>query len=353
MKTKRMVRHIAILAFTLTSTHSIGAEPTIEVRMIPRVLVSAEPGSTITIEYAADLPAQTNWVTWTNILMTTPTIALSESAVEYVGKRFYRAKKISIPEDPNPSNPDPNNLVWAPAGSFVMGSSNNDLGRESDEGPLTTVIIGHGFWVRRTETTQLQYRSVMGTNPSRHKGDGLPVHDVGWGEAAEYCATFTDLERQAGRLPLGFEYRLPTEAEWEYACRAGTTTRYHWGEDPTQSQVGRYAWFRDNSDRLPHPPAAKLPNPWGIYDMTGNVLEWCLDYYSNALSGDSAIDPIVLVQSSFRIWRGGDASADPALLRSPWRGGGVPNYPTATSIWEDPSAKVFVGFRMVLARPIQ
>ena len=126
---------------------------------------------------------------------------------------------------------NPERLVWIKPGTFMMGSPLSELDRVADEGPQTRVMISRGFWMSKYETTQEEYQSVMGSNPSHFKGElRRPVEQVSWTDAIEYCGKLTDRERRAGRLPAGFEYRLPTEAEWEYSCRAGdNNTVQLWG----------------------------------------------------------------------------------------------------------------------------
>ena len=133
-------------------------------------------------------------------------------------------------------------MVWIAPGTFTMGSPPNEKDRRSNEGPQTKVTISRGFFMSKYEVMQAQYKAVMGSNPSRYnKGDYKPVGNVSWGSAVSYCTKLTEREGAAGRLRVGYEYRLPTEAEWEYACRAGTTTRFSYGDDLDYSQLGEYA----------------------------------------------------------------------------------------------------------------
>jgi len=150
-----------------------------------------------------------------------------------------------------------------PAGSFTMGSESG----EADETPHQ-VTLTQPFYLGVYEVTQEQYERVMGENPSKFKGPKNPVEHASWDDAVEFCRKLSALteEKAAGRV-----YRLPTEAEWEYACRAGTTTKYSFGD--SDSELGDYAWYVGNSDRRTHPVGQKKPNAWGLYDMHGNVFE--------------------------------------------------------------------------------
>ncbi len=183
-------------------------------------------------------------------------------------------------------------MVALPAGHFQMGSQNGD----SDERPVTEVALKE-FWLAQTEVTQAQYRAVMGDSPSRFKGDLLPVENVSWEDAREFCAKLTQRERAAGRLPDGMAYTLPTEAQWEYACRAGSTGDY-------AGRLDDLGWYSSNSGSGTHPVAGKAPNAWGLYDMHGNVWEWCADLYGS-LPGGQVQDPRGSSSGSYRVRRGG------------------------------------------------
>jgi formylglycine-generating enzyme required for sulfatase activity len=141
------------------------------------------------------------------------------------------------------------------------------------------------------EVTQREYQAVIGSNPSGFPGDlNRPVETVSWLDATNYCARLTQQELGAGHIPPGSYYRLPTEAEWEYAARAGTSTRFSYGDDPNFTNLSDYAWYGAIGGVMTHPVGQKLPNPWGLYDMEGNVWEWCQDWYGPYLGG-FAIDP--------------------------------------------------------------
>ena len=160
-------------------------------------------------------------------------------------------------------------LVWIPAGSFSMGSPATEKWHQREEGPLHDVRISSPFWIGAYEVTQEQYQAIMGTNPSAHRGNPrLPVANVDWNEAVDFCR---ELSKKEGR-----HYRLPTEAEWEYACRAGTSTPWFFGDAPDRL----HEYVVCGGDAAVDRPAAigtHKPNPWGLYDVLGNVREWVLD----------------------------------------------------------------------------
>lgn len=210
-------------------------------------------------------------------------------------------------------------LAWIPPGVFTMGSPTDELGRSGGEGPQTLVTISQGFWMGRYEVTQGEYVSVVGANPSRFTGDlNRPVEMVSWDEAVRYCELLTQRESAAGRLPDGYAYRLPTEAQWEYACRAGTSTRSYWGDDPDYSLQTSYGWQNFNSSGTTHPVGQKLPNNWGLYDMNGNVEEYTRDWWG-PYSGGSVTDPVGAVPGTLMVIRGGDWNDFNEALRSAQR----------------------------------
>ena len=157
--------------------------------------------------------------------------------------------------------------------------------------------------------TQEQCEKVMGKNLSDSKGENKPVENVSWNDAIDFCGKLSKQE--------GVEYRLPTEAEWEYACRAGTTTRYSFGDD--KSQLGKYAWFGGNSGGETHPVGQKLPNIWGLYDMHGDVYEWCQDWYGRYERGRVISDPTGPTSGEYRVLRGGAFVVPPEVVRSAYR----------------------------------
>ncbi|MDA1277145.1 MAG: formylglycine-generating enzyme family protein [Verrucomicrobia bacterium] len=233
-------------------------------------------------------------------------------------------------------------MVWIKSGTFVMGSPADEKDREPDEEPLTQVLLPLGFWMGKYEVTQREYQKVTGNNPSWFKGDSSrPVEQVSWEDAVAYCARLTQMETVAGRLPGGFVYRLPTEAEFEYACRAGTTTRFSYGDDPDYSKLPEYAWFSENSDLTSHPVGQKKPNAFGLYDMHGNVWEWCSDWYY-FYAGEPVVMPSGPLTGGTRIFRGGGWDYRASTCRSAYRNNMAPS-----------QRRLYVGFRVVLAPVLQ
>jgi len=160
-------------------------------------------------------------------------------------------------------------FVLIPPGEFMMGSPVNEEKRRNVEGPQHRVRIAKGFYLGMCEVTQAQYEAVLGKNPSYFKGGDNPVEQVSWNDAVEFCR---ELSRKSGMT-----YRLPTEAEWEYACRAGTVTKYGFGD--AEANIAEYAWYRGNSGKRTHAVGGRKPNAFGLYDMHGNVWEWCQSLY--------------------------------------------------------------------------
>lgn len=207
-------------------------------------------------------------------------------------------------------------MLWCPPGEFLMGSPEDEKGRRDGENQVQ-VRISQGFWLARTPVTQGQWQALMGNNPSKFTGNKeLPVEMVNWDDAVEFCDKLNAQES----LPSGYRYALPTEAQWEYACRAGTTTPFHFGStlngteancdgfDPYGTEI-KGPWLLKTSIVGSYPP-----NTWGLQDMHGNVWEWCADWYGAAFLGGT--DPSGPANGAFRVIRGGSWYEVAARCRS-------------------------------------
>ena len=217
-------------------------------------------------------------------------------------------------------------VIWVPAGRFKMGRGpidasllgplQLDLDGLGDESPVHSVAVD-GFWMAGTETTQAQYEAVMGHNPSAHKGAALPVDSVSWNDATEFCRKLSALTGQT--------YSLPTEAQWEYACRAGSNGMWCFGDDPDDLRA--YAWCDSTLMVGAHPVATLKPNAWGLYDMHGNVWEWCQDWYDGRYYEKSpSSNPKGPASGEYRVKRGGGWSFLPRGTRSSYRGFKAPSF---------------------------
>jgi eukaryotic-like serine/threonine-protein kinase len=243
-------------------------------------------------------------------------------------------------------------LISIPEGRFVMGSPANEKGRGSDEGPQHEVTISQRFYMGKVVVTRDQYDQVMGTkSPSGYyPAEKSPANCVSWHDAQDFSHKLTTIS--------GKTVRLPTEAEWEYACRAGSTTAFCFGDNG--NELGDYAWYSANSNYLENPVGEKKPNGWGLCDMHGNMLEWCQDanagkrpdftdnhgYVLQKVSGDwkgdyvagPVADPVSLAKGEFRVLRGGSFLFSPDGCRSAFRYYGIPS-----------SREAIYGFRVIVA----
>ncbi|MBE6426739.1 MAG: hypothetical protein E7029_12310, partial [Planctomycetaceae bacterium] len=213
---------------------------------------------------------------------------------------------------------------WCPPGTFLMGSPSSEPRREDDE-TQHRVTLTRGFWMLETEVTQAMWKSVMGTDPSHVKGSQNPVECVSWDDCQEFCGKLSS--------KLELTVSLPTEAQWEYACRAGTTGAY-------AGDLDEMGWYWDNSGSKTHPVGEKKPNAWGLYDMHGNVWEWCQDWYGSYSTSPTS-DPTGPSSGSFRVGRGGGWGSLAQFCRSALRYGSAPD-----------SRYGSLGFRPVLASPV-
>ncbi len=222
-------------------------------------------------------------------------------------------------------------LVLIPAGSFTMGSPDQEAGRHPNE-TSHKVTISEAFYLGQFEVTQDEYEKVIGSNPSSIKGARHPVETLCWDDAVAFCKKLSELpeEKAAGRV-----YRLPSEAEWEYACRAGSETPFSFGK--SAKLLDDHAWYAENAENQHHPVGEKKPNRWGLYDMPGNVDEWCDDWYDDYPS-KTLIDPHGPVRGSERVIRGGSwIVANELHFRSSQRSNYVPR-----------DRSPLLGFRVVL-----
>jgi formylglycine-generating enzyme required for sulfatase activity len=276
------------------------------------------------IESTVDL---VQWGPLTNLTTSFGTAQFSDPLGANLNK-YYRAVPVPAPLGTN--------LVFIEPGTFTMGSPTN----EAERSPLETqhtVTISRGFWMAKYLVTQRDYLAVVGSNPSFFcVSNGFsviltcPVEQVSWYDASNYCALRMQQERAGGLIPSNYVYRLPTEAEWEYACRAGTTTAFYLGSGLHSGQAnfdGQYEYDASVGTinnpsgvdlQMTTPVGSYAANPWGLYDMIGNVLEWCQDWYG-AYPAGSVIDPQGPGAGSFRVHRGGNWRGIAGYCRSAFR----------------------------------
>jgi len=316
----------------------VRSQAELDVQTFAGLTITGETAEVYSVEYALDAN-QTDWRCLEFVqLVQSPYLWIDRSAPA-TGRRFYRAVEFAASA----------NLVFVLPGTFRMGSPTNELERSEAEGPQTEVVLNQGFWIGKFEVTQGEYEAIMGENPSYHNGVRgtvdygtdltRPVERVDYDDATVYCALLTQRERTSGRIPENTAYRLPTEAEWEYACRALTSTRFSHGEDFDSAALTDYAWYYGNRGATggTQPVGQKSPNPWGLYDMHGNVFEWCQDWFG-PYPGGRVVNPQGPVLSQYRVFRGGGWSFNAHYCRSAHRSSFFP------SIVGDA-----LGFRVVLA----
>ncbi|MBF0308019.1 MAG: formylglycine-generating enzyme family protein [Magnetococcales bacterium] len=242
---------------------------------------------------------------------------------------LYPALASGDEELPSYTNTIGMTFIRLPAGFFTMGSDKNfDAEASRDEQPPHQVTITQPFFMGKYEVTQSQWVALMGTNPSSNKGRSQPVEQVNWMDVQEFIRRLNTKENTGS-------YRLPTEAEWEYAARAGTDTTRHWGD--SSDGMEKYAWFKSNSGGESHAVGQLLPNAWGLYDMLGNVWEWVSDLYdARYYSNSPAADPKGPTFGSIRVRRGGGWFDNSTYLRS------------SSRFWFDPGVRYsYLGFRLV------
>jgi formylglycine-generating enzyme required for sulfatase activity len=295
------------------------AQPELSAEPYAGITITGETGKVYAIEYS--LAAESaEWRCLEFVQLTRASQLWLDRSSPAKGRRFYRAVEFA----------PVGSWVFIPPGTFRMGSPTNELERAAVEGPQTEVEISLGFWMGQFEVTQGEYEAIMGENPSYHNGVRgtvdygtdltRPVERVDYGDATTYCVRLTREELPAGRIPQNTVYRLPTEAEWEYACRALTSTRFSFGEDLEEEALTEHAWYFGNRGARSgtHSVGQKLPNPWGLHDMHGNVWEWCQDWYA-PYPGGRVADPQGADSSQYRVFRGGGWSFSATHCRSAFR----------------------------------
>jgi formylglycine-generating enzyme required for sulfatase activity len=241
------------------------------------------------------------------------------------------------------ADPPADEFVWIEGGTFMMGSPPTDDNRQDDEAPYEGVTVS-GFYMGRHEVTQAEWVKVMEDNPSEFQGERLPVEQISWYDAIDYCIKrsiqegLTPAYTRDGNVVTWDRgangYRLPTEAEWEYACRAGTATPYWTGETITVEQANY-----DNELKAARNVGSYAPNPWGLYDMHGNVEEWCWDWYGLSYGSGPKIDPPGPELGDYRVSRGGGWFYSAVYVRSAVRESSYLHKPDETSS--------YLGFRLV------
>ena len=314
-----------------------------------RLNITATASNACTIQFSTNLTKLNPWQYRTNFRLTNASTLFLDTNQPLSSLHFYRVFTQALPTNVVPVT----NMIWVSAGSFTMGSPTNEALRSTDE-TQHTVTLTRGFYMGKYVVTQGDYMALIGTNSSYFspangyvQNLNLPVEQVTWSDATNYCARLTQQEVLAGRLPTGWAYRLPTESEWEYAGRAGTTTAFYYGNALQSGKAnfdGRYE-YDSNVGTISNPAGINLSrtstvgsyeaNAWGFSDICGNVFEWCSDWYG-IYPGGNAIDPQGPATGMSHIIRGGSFSYQGAYCRVGQRG-------TASGLIN------YLGFRVVLA----
>lgn len=312
----------------------------------PSIKITGDTGSPCTLQFSTNLLSGAAWLTLSNFTLLTSPTTVTDPERATNQQRFYRVAVLA-----------PTNLAWIPAGTFTMGSPTNELLRNLTE-TQHVVTLTRSFYLARYPVTQGSYLAVMSTNPSYYTpANGFaadlnrPVEQVSWSDATNYCARLTQQERTAGRIQADWQYRLPTEAEWEYSCRAGTTTPFYTGTNLLFGQANfnvQYEYIGGLGHTNSSGGAALnrtttvgsyAPNGRGLYDMAGNVWEWCADW-SASYTTNSVTDPSGPDTGTARVFRGGAFNTPGADCRSARRNSTSPGTAVNT-----------LGFRTVLSGP--
>jgi formylglycine-generating enzyme required for sulfatase activity len=259
-------------------------------RLVPELTVYGPIGSLARVEWADAINGR--WNAWSNVLVGVDGTVLVDLRPG-ARARFYRA----VPNSPLIDPPVPTGFVWIPPGTFVMGSPTNEASRDPDGGENQHLVtLTRGFLIMDHEITCSEYSEVMG-GTSAGESVNLPVETASWSDAVEYCRKRTAMDRESGLILATQAYRLPTEAEWEYAARAGEAAS-------TYGPIDDIAWHEGNSGGAVNIVKQKKANAWGVYDMLGNVWEWCADWFED-LPFTPQVDPSGPTSGSTKVMRGG------------------------------------------------
>jgi formylglycine-generating enzyme required for sulfatase activity len=335
---------LCLLAWAATPSAIAQTRPSLGLTFFggqPAITLTGTTGTVYSIQYATDLSPTNHWTDRTLVQVQGTSFTWTDPSTPTSNHRFYRAISVPAPTDTN--------LVFIQPATFTMGSPTNEAERGTDE-TQHFVTISRGFWMDKHLVTQGDYLAVVGSNPSYftsahgYSDDPTrPVETVSWNDATNYCALRTQQEQAAALIPTNYVYRLPTESEWEYADRASTTTAFylgsslysgqanfdgHWGYDSMVGTIYNPSGFHPS---MTTPVGSYAANPWGLYDMIGNVEEWCQDWYGTYPTG-SVTDPQGPAAGSIRVIRGGFWSIDAQLCRSAVRGGIDPTSTHANTI---------------------
>ncbi len=338
-----------VIGLLLTGTAF--SQSSLAIKMNPTVSITGSVGSMQQVQYTTNLSNPNSWATIGFAPVTANPTFFTDTGANGE-QRFYRTITVGLPDT---------NLVWLPPATFIIGSPLAEADRSTNEGPQTAVTLTQGFFMGRCEVRNADYIQIMGVLP--YLGDAAytnyllrPARNMTWFQATNYCALRTAADLQEGKIPVGFAYRLPTEAEWEYACRANTTTVFAFGNELRADTVlgvqaifkgvlpyptGVYSPSPISTYSSPEPVGTCAPNAFGLYDLHGNVGEWCLDGYSSNKPGSYPSGSVTNFFSSalgYQIVRGGYYVSPGKDCRSASR-------QVALAFQSDAT----VGFRVVLA----
>jgi formylglycine-generating enzyme required for sulfatase activity len=333
-----LVGHVAGFLWSAPYTGAVPvAVPGFAVNGLLRVDPAAFVALGLTVTNGVDLPSVALPVPYVPSLVGNPVDCQSFDLD--LASTFHLASNdvlVTVVDGPDPAR----NMAPITPGAFVMGSTTGS----GPEQPVHAVTLTYPFWIGAYEVTQAEYAAVMNGNPSFFVGPNAPnaaqrpADTVSWNNALTYCQALTGIEQAVGRVPPGYEYRLPTEAEWEYCCRAGTTTPWHTGASLATPQANFGGALASAVHPLGQtaPVGGYAPNPWGLFDLHGNVAEWVLDTYGQYPAG-AVVDPFA-TGGVYRVYRGGSWFDGVVACRSPARAGAPPA-----------NASIGIGFRVVLA----